>query len=238
MKPICLICARGGSKGVVNKNIRIISKKPLIAHTIKSAIDSKLFSHVVVSTEDEEIAKISKKYGAEIPFMRPKKFSLDKSSTLDVVQHATEFLQKEENYIPDIITILLPTCPFRPSNLIDNSIQLLKKTNATSVVSVSKAKKHAFKAFVPKNGFLKPFRKDYRKFYQRQLLPDFYHTTGAAYTFWFKTLKKYGHYYGPRMKPLISTDNKINIDVDDVFDLFIAEMTKKYWEKYLKKIKG
>jgi CMP-N,N'-diacetyllegionaminic acid synthase len=237
-KVLAIIPGRGGSKGIPSKNIRKLGNLPLIAHTILSAKNSKNVNRVIVSTDNDKIASISKKFGAEIPFMRPKKFSLDKSSTLDVVQHATEFLQKEENYIPDIITILLPTCPFRPSNLIDNSIQLLKKTNATSVVSVSKAKKHAFKAFVPKNGFLKPFRKDYRKFYQRQLLPDFYHTTGAAYTFWFKTLKKYGHYYGPRMKPLISSDDKINIDVDDVFDLFIAEMTKKYWEKYLKKFKG
>ena len=73
MKPICLICARGGSKGVRKKNTRIIHKKPLIAHTIEKAVNSNIFSHVVVSTEDEKIAKISKQYGAEIPFIRPKK---------------------------------------------------------------------------------------------------------------------------------------------------------------------
>jgi CMP-N-acetylneuraminic acid synthetase len=81
---------------------------------------------------------------------------------------------------------------------------------------------------------LKPFKSNYRKYYQRQLLPDFYHTTGAAYTFWFDTLKKFGHYYGPRMKPIISTKDEMNIDVDSLFDLFVAEMTQKHWKKYSK----
>ena len=88
MKPICLICARGGSKGVRNKNTRIIHKKPLIAHTIEKAVNSNIFSHVVVSTEDEKIAKISKKYGAEIPFIRPKSLALDTTPIGDVFIHA------------------------------------------------------------------------------------------------------------------------------------------------------
>ena len=238
LKILAIIPGRGGSKGISSKNIRSVGNIPLIAHTILSAKNSKNVNRIIVSTDSKKIATISKKFGAEIPFLRPKKFASDRSSTLDVVQHALGFLQKEENYTPDIITIMLPTSPFRPFNLIDKSIELLKKSNATSVVSVFKSKDHAFKAFIPKDGFLKPFRKDYRKYYQRQVLPDMFHTTGSAYTFWFDTLKKYGHYYGPRMKPLISSDDKINIDVDDVFDLFIAEMTKKYWEKYLKKFKG
>ena len=141
-------------------------------------------------TDNKKIAKIAREYGADVPFLRPKKFSRDSSSTLDVVQHTIHYLQKVENYTPDIITILLPTSPFRSPDLIDKSIKLLKKTNATSVVSVFKSKEHAFKAFLPKGGFLKPFKSNYRKYYRRQLLPDFYHTTGAAYTFWFDTLKK------------------------------------------------
>jgi CMP-N,N'-diacetyllegionaminic acid synthase len=235
LKILAIIPGRGGSKGISSKNIRSVGNIPLIAHTILSAKNSKNVNRIIVSTDSKKIATISKKFGAEIPFLRPKKFASDRSSTLDVVQHALGFLQKEENYTPDIITIMLPTSPFRPFNLIDKSIELLKKSNATSVVSVFKSKDHAFKAFIPKDGFLKPFRKDYRKYYQRQVLPDMFHTTGSAYTFWFDTLKKYGHYYGPRMKPLISKDSEMNIDVDELFDLFVAEMTSKYWKEYLKK---
>ena len=233
-----IIPGRGGSKGIALKNIQKVGKLPLIAHTILSARESKLATRIIVSTDNEKIANIAKKFGAEIPFLRPKKFSSDKSSTLDVVKHALDYLKKEENYTPDIISILLPTSPFRSLGLIDKSIELLKNTDATSVVNVFKSKEHPFKSFVPKNGFLKPFKNDYKKYYQRQLLPEMFHTTGAAYTFWFETLKKYGHYYGPRMKPLISTDPKMNIDVDEIFDLFVADMASKYWEKYLKKFKN
>lgn len=73
MKPICFISARGGSKGIPNKNIRIVGGRPLIAHAIKSTIDSKLFSHVIVSTDSKRIKKIAMDFGAEVPFMRPKK---------------------------------------------------------------------------------------------------------------------------------------------------------------------
>ena len=237
LKILAIIPARANSKGIPSKNIQKLGELPLIAHTIRSAKNSTKVNRIIVSTDNKKIAKIAMEYGADVPFLRPKKFSRNSSSTLDVVQHTTQYLQKVENYTPDIITILLPTSPFRSPDLIDKSIKLLKKTNATSVVSVFKSKEHAFKAFLPNRGFLKPFKSDYRKYYQRQKLPDFYHTTGAVYTFWFDTLKKFGHYYGPRMKPLISHYDEMNVDVDSVFDLFIAEMTLKHWKNYSKKIK-
>ena len=87
MKPICFIGARGGSKGVPRKNIRPINGKPLIAYTIESALESGLFSSVVVSTEDKEIAKISKKYGADVPFFRPKKLANEKIDFTPVLIH-------------------------------------------------------------------------------------------------------------------------------------------------------
>ena len=237
LKILAIIPARANSKGIPSKNIQKLGELPLIAHTIRSAKNSTKVNRIIVSTDNKKIAKIAMEYGADVPFLRPKKFSRNSSSTLDVVQHTIQYLQKVENYTPDIITILLPTSPFRSSDLIDKSIKLLKKTNATSVVSVFKSKEHAFKAFLPNRGFLKPFKSDYGKYYQRQKLPDFYHTTGAVYTFWFDTLKKFGHYYGPRMKPLISHYDEMNVDVDSVFDLFIAEMTLKHWKNYSKKIK-
>ena len=85
MKPICIIAARGGSKGVPKKNIRLLGKKPLIAYTIESAIKSKLFCDVIVSTENKKIASIAKKYGATVPFYRPKKLATDNASMDDVL---------------------------------------------------------------------------------------------------------------------------------------------------------
>ena len=111
MKPICLICARGGSRGIPNKNIRIINKKPLIAHTIEKAINSKIFSHVVVSTEDKKIARISKKFGAEIPFIRPKNLATGTIPVGDVFLHAIKKLQTLE-YEFDTFVNLDCTVPF------------------------------------------------------------------------------------------------------------------------------
>ena len=101
MKIICFIGARGGSKGVPQKNIRLINGKPLIAHTIISALDSGLYDHVVVSTEDKKIAQIAKKYGAEIPFLRPKNLSTDTAGFTDVMIHGINELKKL-NYTFDI----------------------------------------------------------------------------------------------------------------------------------------
>ena len=92
MKPICLIAARGGSKGVKNKNTRMIAGKPLIAHTIEKAINSKIFQHVIVSSEDSKIISIAKKFGAEVPFIRPKKLATDSANMNDVLIHAIKKL--------------------------------------------------------------------------------------------------------------------------------------------------
>ena len=94
VKPICVIAARGGSKGVPNKNIRKLGDIPLIAHSIKTAISSNLFSSVIVSTENSKIAKISKQYGADVPFLRPKKLATDNASMTDVLLHTITELRK------------------------------------------------------------------------------------------------------------------------------------------------
>ena len=91
-KPICIIPARAGSKGVSNKNIRLIAGKPLISYTIKSALESKIFSHVIVTTEDKKIAAIAKKYGAEVPFLRPKYLATDSTPMAPVILHAIKKL--------------------------------------------------------------------------------------------------------------------------------------------------
>ena len=92
-KPICFIAARGGSKGVPGKNLKKIGGSSLIAHTIKKALKSKIFSHVIVSTEDNRIARIAKQSGAEVPFMRPKYLATDNASTMDVILHAIKKLE-------------------------------------------------------------------------------------------------------------------------------------------------
>ena len=127
MKPICIIPARAGSKSVPNKNIRLIAGKPLIYYTIKSALESKLFSHVIVSTEDKKIASIAKKYGAEVPFMRPRNLATDKTPQEQVLLHAVKKLNSLGIYF-EIFVYRDCTCPFIDGRDMKGTIELLKKS--------------------------------------------------------------------------------------------------------------
>lgn len=224
---LAIVPARGGSKSIPIKNIKKLSGEPLISYTINIALKSKKINKLIVSTDSEKIARISKSLGAEVPFLRPKRISIDSSNTIDLVKHTIKKLEKY-NFYPDIITVLQPTSPFRKLWMIDKSINMLIKSNSTSVISVLKIKKHPYQSFWFKGKYLKPFKNDFLKFYQRQLFPELFYPTGAIYTFWTSTLKKYDSLYGPRIKPLIIDNDIINLDIDDSFDFFTAEMCKKY----------
>ena len=233
-KTLAIIPARGGSKGIKRKNIRKLLGKPLISYTITAAKKAKTINKIVVSTDDAEIAKISKNYGAEIPFLRPKIFSKDTSSTIDVVNHTLEFLKNNQSYIPDIIVILQPTSPLRTSQIIDKSINSLKKSRATSVITVSKIIKHPFISYWIKNDYLKPFETNSTKYSRRQDLPNLFYPSGSVYAFWNKTLEKSNSIYGNKIKPIIINDP--DIDIDHPIDMFFAEMILKHWKNYKKLI--
>jgi len=233
MKILAIITARGGSKGIPQKNLRKLDGKPLIEYTIQSAKSSKLIDRIIVSTDSQKIANFSKSKKVEVPFLRLKKLSQSNSSTIAVINHTVNFLEKYENYIPDIITILQPTSPLRTSNDLDKSIKLLKNSkDVSSVLGVSKVKNHPFLCFKTKNSFLIPFKFDFKKFYQRQKFPIFYYPTGSIYTFWYKTLKKSGNIYGSKIKPFV-VDVEDSIDIDTPYDLFQAEMRVKHWKQFM-----
>lgn len=235
MEVLALVLARGGSKGIPRKNLRKLGGKPLIKYSIDAAKKSKLVSRIIVSTDDEEIAKTSQKNGAEIPFIRPKKISGDNASQLDVVKHAISFLEINEKYMPDIITILHPTNPFRNGNLIDKSIRLLKKSNVDLVLGVSEVLTHPYRSFWHKGKYLKQFSNDFHKYFQRQLFPKLYFPTGDIYTLKYSSLKKHGVIFGPKIFPLIQKNNQNSINIDTDYEMFVAEMTIKYWKTYHKK---
>jgi CMP-N-acetylneuraminic acid synthetase len=225
MEVLGIIPARGGSKGIPLKNLQKVAGKPLIEYTINSAKNSKKISRLIVSTDNEKIARVSKKLGVEVPFLRPKKFATDKSSQLDVIKHALNFLKNKEGYEPDIITILHPTNPLRKTSKIDKSINMLIRSKADIVLGVLKVKTHPFRAFWNSEGMLKPFKKDFLKFYQRQLYPPLFYPMGDIYTFWYKTYKKYSVIYGPKIKPLFPEKNEIILDINNYLDLFLVEKT-------------
>lgn len=231
MHILAIIPARGGSKGITLKNIQKLAGKPLIEYTILSAKNSKYIDKILVSTDNEKISRIAKSSGAEVPFIRPKRFSGNKSPPIDYVKHALKFLFTHQSYVPEIVLILQPTSPLRTTKMIDRSIEILKKTNATCVLGVSKIKTHPYISFWCKGKYLKPFKQNFQKYYQRQKLPLLYHPTGSIYTFWRKTIEKYASFYGPKIKPMIIND-EIKIDVDDWLDLFFCEMIIREWCKY------
>ena len=179
MKPICLICARGGSKGVPNKNIRIISKKPLIAHTITSAINSKLFSHVVVSTENKNIAQISKKYGAEVPFIRPKNLALDTTPVGDVFIHAIKKLYSL-GYEFEIFVNRDCTVPFIKNTDIKKTIDLLKNKKCDAVYGVYRQHLNPYFNMMEKNkeGYLRLSKKLKKRPKNRQKAPIVFQLNG------------------------------------------------------------
>ena len=217
MNTLAIIPARGGSKGIQEKNIVRLGGKPLIEYTIKVALQSNLINKVIVSTDNPKIVKIAQSCGADVPFLRPKKISGDLSPTISTIKHVLQFLKNQTDFTPEIILLLQPTSPFRTRKMIDSSIRLLKKSRSSSVISVSKIKKHPYSSFILKNSFLKPYRKDFKNFFLRQKIPLLFFPTGAIYTFWSKNLKN-NSIYGTKIKPMIARDERINIDMNTHFN--------------------
>ena len=178
-KPICFIAARGGSKGVVRKNIRLLAGKPLIAYAIESSIKSKIFSHVVVSTEDKEIARISQKFGAEVPFLRPKKLATDSAGMTEVVLHG---LKKLHALGYDFDTFVNRDCtvPFLRNKDVAGSIRLLKRKNCNAVFGVYRQHLNPYFNIMEldSNGFLKIVKDEEKRPISRQTAPTVYQLNG------------------------------------------------------------
>lgn len=142
MKVIAVIPARGSSKGIPRKNIKEFLGKPLLAWTVEAARESGLFERLILSTEDEEIARIGREFGAEVPFRRPQKLAEDTTPTAPVVRHAIEWLRHHEGWTPDFVMVLEPTSPGRRAFHIREAATLLQKSGADSVASVSEVPHH------------------------------------------------------------------------------------------------
>ncbi len=175
-KILAIIPARGGSKGLPRKNIIDLAGKPLIAWTIESSLKSKYITKTVVSSDDDEILSISKKYGADT-LIRPKEFGMDTSSSEDVILHTLESL--EDNY--DYIVLLQPTSPLRDNTDIDTAFKSFFSSDATGLISVRKDDNKILKAFIEKNGYIEGISNNKYPFMRRQDLPTVYMCNGAIY---------------------------------------------------------
>jgi N-acylneuraminate cytidylyltransferase len=177
-KIFAIIPARSGSKSLVDKNIKLLSGHPLLAYSIAAAKMSKKIDRVIVSTDSNEYAKVAQQYGAEVPFLRPKKYSMDSSSDKGFLLHAIKWFQENENFSPEYWVHLRPTTPLREVKVIDNAIDIiLNDDTATSLRSGHKAPESPLKWFTKSGKYFKGFlnNEDYnlpKESFQDVYIPD------------------------------------------------------------------
>lgn len=219
---LCVIPARGGSKRIQYKNIKNFNGKPIIAYSIEAAIECEQFSQIIVSTDDPKIAKVAEKYGANVPFIRPKALSDDFIGTIPVIKHAIEFMEDNNNYFNNVCC-LYATAPFiKSKTLIDSYKQLIssKKEYCFSVTSYSFPIQRALK--IDKSNNLKMFQPSF--FNKRsQDLEESFHDAGQFY--WGKAdafkkeLKLFSKYSSPFILPRYLVQ-----DIDNMEDWIRAEI--------------
>ncbi len=218
---LAIIPARSGSKGLRHKNIKLLNDKPLIAYTIEAAIESDIFTDIVVSTDSEEYASISKRYGASIPFLRPDELASDIASSADMIVYTIQRL-KELGKVYNYFVLLQPTSPLRKASDIKNAADLLIENKLDSVVSVCEAEHSlsiyntlgdslSLEGFINKNSATR--RQDDKKYYR---------INGSIYI---SNVKKYlseRDFYGKKSKAYIMS-RESSIDIDTELDFKIAE---------------
>lgn len=212
----------------------MLSGIPLIAYSIAAGLQSKSINRVIVSTDDDEIAKYARQYGAEVPFMRPQELAEDNTTDLPVLRHAIDWLETNESYKPDIIVMLRPTSPFRPLNCLDEATNLLANNpDADCIRSVMRSGQEPYKMWQINNGEMIPLLKsDFAEHYNmpRQKLPQTYWQTGQIEVIRYNTIMNKESITGDRIWPIIMNP-KFVIDIDDSDQWEFAEyMLRKFCE--------
>lgn len=223
MRFLAVIPARGGSKGVPKKNIKLLGKKPLIEYTINDAKNSKLLTEILVSTDDQEIAVEAEIVGCKPPFVRPAELAKDTSTSLEVVQHALSFFESQ-NIFFDAVCLLQPTSPFRPKGFIDKAIEKFIASKSDSLVSVLPIP-HEFNphwAFEEnENGLLQIATGEKNIITRRQELPKAFYRDGAVYITKTEVIKN-GSLYGESMA-YIENNPQFHVNIDTTEDWEKAE---------------
>lgn len=226
---LALIPARGGSKGIPRKNIRLFCGYPLIAYSIAAGLQAQSVTRVIVSTDDEEIAAVAREWGAETPFLRPAEFAQDKTTDLPVFAHALEWLEQHEGYRPDVVAQLRPTSPIRPVGLVDDAVRiLLNRPEADSARGIVPAGQNPHKMWRLPGGIDAPMKnlldvEGIEEPYNapRQILPDIYWQTGHIDAIRPAAILN-GSMSGKTIYPLL-IDPNFTVDLDNLRDWARAE---------------
>ena len=217
-KILAIIPARGGSKGIPQKNIVDLAGKPLIQWTIEAAKNSKYIDRLIVSSDDKEIINVAVKSGAEAPFVRPEELAKDETSGIEPVLHAIEFINDHYDYI----IVLQPTSPLRLSLHINEALEQFVKSNSESCVSVTKTDKSPYWMYhIVQNGWMQPVLNTNRFFSRRQDIPPTYTLNGAIYIATTSFLISERKFISSNTRAYIM-DKQYSIDIDDYLDLEVA----------------
>ena len=225
-KVLAIVPARGGSKGLPGKNLRPLAGHPLLAYSIAAGLQAKLVDRVICSTDSEEIAAVARKYGAEVPFMRPSELAQDESPDIDAFQHLIEELKSLENYRPDIIVQLRPTSPVRQDGQVDTGVQLLIDNPETdSVRGVTPSPATPYKMWRIEDNILAPLltidciAEPFNM--PRQALPEVYWQTGTLDIMRTSVIES-GSMTGKEIRPFV-VEQEHAVDIDHIGSFLMAE---------------
>jgi len=220
---LAVITARGGSKGLPNKNILPIAGKPLVSWTIEAAKDSQLITHLIVSSDDNRIIEIAKDLRCDAPFIRPSELAQDNSSNSDVLLHALNFLDDEFDYI----VLLQATSPMRLGKDIDRCIELCMKEDTPAAVSLTEPDKSPYWMYqLDDEHRIRALYPELNKTQRRQLLPPAYAPNGAVYVAEVSFFKKHKTFYTDLTKAYLMPKER-SVDVDSHLDRVVAEALLK-----------
>ncbi|MCZ8144136.1 cytidylyltransferase domain-containing protein [Flavobacterium sp.] len=226
MKPLIIIPARGGSKGVPGKNIRVLGGKPLIQHTIVAAQACFDSAVICVSTDAEDIKSLAEETGLNVPFLRPAALATDEAGSYEVILHALDFYA-QQGYEADYVVLLQPTSPFRNAHHIREALTLFQE-ELDMVVSVKESKQNPYYNLFEESheGWLAPSKEAH--YTRRQDVPPVYEYNGAIYIMATKALRKQPLNAFQKIKKYVMNEQSSH-DIDSEWDWFLAE---KIWEKY------
>ena len=230
---ISLICARSGSKGLPQKNVRSFFGKPLIAHSIEMALNSNFISDVVVSTDDEEIARVAKTYGASVPFMRPANLSGDSAPEWHVWQHALSWLSNQGRDIKALV-VLPPTAPLRSLEDVNGAIEMFLQKKCDGVVYGTDAHRNPFFNMVTTDDELRCTLAvpGMERFSRRQDAPTFYDLTTVCYVMSPDYIRLRKHLFDGDIR-MFHVPSQRSVDIDTMFDFELAEFIYQNGERFL-----
>ena len=226
MKNIAIIPARSGSKGLQDKNIKLLNGKPLMAYTIEAAIESKMFAEIFVSTDSEKYAQIAREYGANVPFLRSAELSSDTASSWDVVRDVLD-QYTQRGQIFDSFALLQPTSPLRKAEDIVKSYELMRIKEANAIVGVTETDHSPlWCGILPEDQSLVGFLRESRANQRRQDITPYYRINGAIYIVTTDYFEQTKDIYESNCYAFIMSREK-SIDIDTKLDFFVAEIISK-----------